>query len=85
MSEANKRFHIAIGNAGRNPYLASFYERLLEQGQRMLHLHFEFLERSQAPGCRRTDGRHQRRDHRGDGLLAERPVVGQVIMSPRSA
>lgn len=46
MSEANKKFHMAIANAGRNPYLASFYERLLNQGQRMLHLHFEYLERT---------------------------------------
>src|SRR5262245_62173134 len=46
MSEANKDFHMAIAEAGRNPYLISFYERLLDQGRRMLHLHFEFLERS---------------------------------------
>ena len=46
MSEANKRFHMAVADAGRNPYLASFYEKLLSQGQRMLHLHFEYLERT---------------------------------------
>lgn len=46
MSEANKQFHMAIAHAGRNPYLASFYGRLLNQGQRMLHLHFEYLERT---------------------------------------
>jgi len=46
MSEANKNFHMAIAEAGRNPYLISFYERLLDQGRRMLHLHFEFLERT---------------------------------------
>lgn len=46
MSEANKQFHMAIANAGKNTYLASFYERLLNQGQRMLHLHFEYLERT---------------------------------------
>jgi len=46
MSEANKDFHMAIAEAGRNPYLISFYERLLDQGRRMLHMHFEFLERS---------------------------------------
>jgi len=46
MSEANKRFHMAIADAGKNPFLASFYERLLAQGQRMLHLHFEYLERT---------------------------------------
>lgn len=45
MSEANKQFHMAIAHAGKNAYLASFYERLLNEGQRMLHLHFEYLER----------------------------------------
>lgn len=44
MSEANKDFHMAIAAAGRNPYLASFYDRLLNQGRRMLHLHFRYLE-----------------------------------------
>ncbi len=46
MSEANKEFHMAIAHAGKNPYLASFYGKLLSQGQRMLHLHFEYLERT---------------------------------------
>lgn len=45
MSEANKDFHMAIAGAGRNPFLASFYDRLLNQGRRMLHLHFDFLEK----------------------------------------
>lgn len=46
MSEANKQFHMAIAKAGKNPHLAAFYERLLNQGQRMLHLHFEYIERT---------------------------------------
>jgi DNA-binding GntR family transcriptional regulator len=46
MSEANKLFHMAIAHAGRNPYLAAFYERLLDQGRRIMHLHFEYLERT---------------------------------------
>lgn len=46
MSEANKQFHMAIAQAGQNPFLISFYERLLDQGRRMLHMHFEFLERT---------------------------------------
>ena len=37
---------MAIAAAGRNPYLAGFYERLLDQGRRMLHLHFDYLERT---------------------------------------
>lgn len=46
MSLANKDFHMAIAAAGRNPYLAGFYERLLDQGRRMLHLHFQYIERT---------------------------------------
>lgn len=45
MSGANKDFHMAIARAGGNPYLAAFYERLLDQGRRMLYLHFDYLER----------------------------------------
>ena len=44
MSEANKSFHMAIADLGRSPYLAAFFERLLNQGRRMLHLHFAYLE-----------------------------------------
>lgn len=47
MSEANMAFHMSIANTGRNPYFTSFYERLLNQGRRMLHLHFDYLEQ----GC----------------------------------
>lgn len=47
MSEANRAFHMAIAEAGRNPYLSSFYDRLLNQGRRMLHLHFDFIEKEQ--------------------------------------
>lgn len=46
MSEANKQFHMAIAHSGRNPYFVAFYERLLDQGRRMLHLHFDYLERT---------------------------------------
>lgn len=46
MSGANKAFHMAIAEAGRNPFLAGFYDRLLDQGRRMLHLHFDYLERT---------------------------------------
>ena len=54
MSEANKQFHMAIAIAGQNPFFIDFYERLLDQGRRMLHMHFEFLERTHE-GYLRTD------------------------------
>ena len=58
MSEANKDFHMAIAHAGRNPYFTSFYDKLLDQGRRMLHLHFDFLERTHE-GYLLTDEHHE--------------------------
>ncbi|MDH2076841.1 GntR family transcriptional regulator [Pseudomonas atacamensis] len=43
MSEMNKSFHMAIAEAGRNPYFISYYEKLLGEGQRLLHLHFDYI------------------------------------------
>ncbi|MCY1304147.1 phosphonate utilization associated transcriptional regulator [compost metagenome] len=42
MIEKNYEFHMAIARAGRNFYFSELYRRLLLEGQRMLHLHFEF-------------------------------------------
>ena len=75
MSEANMAFHMAIAVAGRNPYLTAFYERLLNQGRRMLHLHFEFLERTH-------DG-YLLTDEHGDMLEAIR--AGDVDLADRLA
>jgi len=43
MAELNKAFHMAVAHAGRNPYFSSCYERLLGEGQRLLHLHFDYI------------------------------------------
>ncbi|NBA93817.1 GntR family transcriptional regulator [Pseudomonas sp. R5(2019)] len=43
MSERNKAFHMAIAEAGKNPYFVSYYEKLLGEGQRLLHLHFDYI------------------------------------------
>ena len=40
MSRANKDFHMAVAAAGRNSYLADAYGRLLDEGRRLLHLHY---------------------------------------------
>ncbi|MCY1358974.1 FCD domain protein [compost metagenome] len=48
MSERNKAFHLEIAKAGRNPYLTRYYEKLLGEGQRLLHLHFDFIVSSQS-------------------------------------
>ncbi len=55
MSGTDKDFHMTIALAGRNPFLAGFYERLLDHGRRMLHLHFGYLERTR-DGRLPTDG-----------------------------
>lgn len=46
MSSTNKDFHMAIAEAGKNPYLTTQYGKLLDEGRRMLHLHFDYLEQS---------------------------------------
>ena len=40
MIESNRDYHMAIAEAGGNPYFTSLYTRLLDEGRRMLHLHF---------------------------------------------
>lgn len=47
MSAMNKAFHMAIAEAGRNPYLCRQYSDLLDEGRRLLHLHFEYLARTE--------------------------------------
>lgn len=43
MSETNKAFHIVIAEAGKNPYFINYYEKLLGEGQRLAHLHFDYI------------------------------------------
>ena len=47
MSASNRDFHVAIALAGKNTYLAKAYERLLDEGRRILHMHFEYLRLSE--------------------------------------
>ena len=49
MIETNRDYHLAIAEAGRNPYFTSLYTRLLDEGMRMLHIHFKFRAETQAP------------------------------------
>ena len=47
MIETNRNYHLAIATAGRNPYFTSLYARLLDEGMRMLHIHFKFRAETQ--------------------------------------
>ncbi|MAS93382.1 MAG: GntR family transcriptional regulator [Verrucomicrobiales bacterium] len=46
MSATNRDFHMSVAAAGKNVYLARAYERLLDEGRRMLHMHFDFIHTS---------------------------------------
>jgi len=46
MSAANRDFHMAVAAAGKNTYLARAYGQLLDEGRRILHMHFEFIQSS---------------------------------------
>ena len=84
MSEANKDFHMAIARAGRNPYFAAFYEKLLDEGRRILHLHFDYIEKT-------NDGRLLTDEHEEmiDAIRAPRrapaPTAWRTITRASSA
>jgi DNA-binding GntR family transcriptional regulator len=42
MTEANRAFHSAIGAAARNPHLATFYDRLLDESARLARVSFSY-------------------------------------------
>lgn len=42
MIDSNYDFHMSIARAGKNRYFENFYSRVLNDGRRMLHYHFEF-------------------------------------------
>ena len=46
MSATNRDFHMAIANAGKNPYVARAYGQLLDEGRRILHMHFDYIRAS---------------------------------------
>lgn len=46
MSASNRDFHMSIADAGRNTYLARSYGQLLDEGRRILHMHFDYIQSS---------------------------------------
>ena len=57
MIEMNRNFHIAISEAGKNPYFTMLYTRLLDEGRRMLRLYFLSFDDGLPP---ELAGEHQR-------------------------
>lgn len=41
MIQTNREFHVAIAEAGRNPYYTSLFTRLLDDGRRLLRLYYQ--------------------------------------------
>jgi DNA-binding GntR family transcriptional regulator len=58
MIERNYEFHMAIARAARNHYFMESYRRLLEEGRRMLHIHFEYEALSQEISVEKLAGHH---------------------------
>lgn len=44
MIATNAAFHLAIAEAGRNPYFISLFKRLLDEGRRILRLYYQSYE-----------------------------------------
>ncbi|WP_209424698.1 GntR family transcriptional regulator [Pararhodobacter sp. SW119] len=55
MSATNRDYHMSIAEAGRNRYLARSYGQLLDEGRRILHLHFDYLQSSETDGILHSD------------------------------
>jgi DNA-binding GntR family transcriptional regulator len=56
MIGTNRDFHVAIAEAGGNPYFTSFFSRLLDEGRRLLRLYYYQPEEDRLP--RRYVGEH---------------------------
>lgn len=41
--QTNYEFHYAVGEVGRNPYIARQYGDMLSEARRLLHIHLEYL------------------------------------------
>lgn len=41
MIATNREFHLAIAEAGRNPYYTSLFRRLLDEGRRLLRMYYQ--------------------------------------------
>ncbi|GGG83891.1 GntR family transcriptional regulator [Salipiger pallidus] len=55
MSASNRDFHMAVAEAGKNFYLARSYGHLLDEGRRILHMHFEFIQNSESDELLNSD------------------------------
>ncbi|MEP2895988.1 GntR family transcriptional regulator [Roseibium sp.] len=42
--QSNFAFHVAVAEAGRNPYVTRQYRELLSETRRLLHIHVQFLD-----------------------------------------
>ncbi len=42
MIDTNYEFHMSVARAGKNRFFTNFYSRVLNDGRRLLHFHFEF-------------------------------------------
>jgi DNA-binding GntR family transcriptional regulator len=55
MSATNRDFHMAVARAGRNLYLTRSYGQLLDEGRRILHMHFDYIQASETEHLLNSD------------------------------
>ena len=44
MISTNRDFHMAIAEAGGNPYITTFFARLLDEGRRILRVYYQSFD-----------------------------------------
>lgn len=75
LTEANHAFHSAITTAARNPHLATFYERLLDQSARLAQISFSYEAAGHEAHLDHVVTEHQAMVHAiatGDAAAAEK-------------
>jgi len=59
LTAANRAFHGAIATAARNPHLAGFYQRLLDEGARLARLSFSYEAEDRAAHLAAVTAEHR--------------------------
>lgn len=72
MIETNRNLHIAISEAGQNPYFTDTYTRLLDEGRRMLRLYFRSFDDHLPPDLAKEHSNILEAIRQRDADLAER-------------
>lgn len=84
MIASNRDFHVAIAEAGGNPYFTQLFTRLLDEGRRILRLYYSSFD-DKLPRQYVEEHEPDREGRRGWRSGARRPALGRSCGADRAA